>query len=304
MRKVIIDCDPGIDDAFALAHMALDDSVEIVGLCSVHGNSYLKNTTKNLKFAAKQMSLDVPIGLGSADPIIGKAEDTDWHGENGFGGLEAVTDDYFEGEYDYAWDMMYDLVSQAPGEISVVALGPVTNLALTMKKYPDFVELVKDIWIMGGTTLVGNALPNSEYNFYSDPFAAKIVLESSAKCHIIGLNATEQTGMNEEELDGLVDAYAAHFPFLKEMVKHYKHMYDISGFDHYIIHDLAATYAFAQRDAVEFSNPPVDVAVTQGPHYGRLLVDRRPYSDNPQTQYVAEKMDAQKFYDYILQVAH
>ena len=205
-RKIIFDTDPGVDDAMAIFLALASDELEVVGLTTVFGNASLENTTKNaltlLEIADRK---DIPVVAGAHKPMdsayIGPVPHV--HGANGLG--DAITPPVSIAPLPiFVTEWMYTQVSEHPGEITILTVGPLTNLALTLKKYPDLPQLVKDVVVMGGNALVpGNATPAAEANMLNDPEAADLVFGAPWKVTMVGLDVTHQVNLHGHAIDAL-----------------------------------------------------------------------------------------------------
>ncbi|KAL5015916.1 hypothetical protein ScPMuIL_005505, partial [Solemya velum] len=186
-KKLLIDVDTGVDDAHALILALSQPEVEVLGITCVHGNVDLdqvcKNTLRVLKVCGK---MNVPVYRGSAKPILGyQVNASHYHGKDGLGGkADMVEVDAGLVQSEPAVLAMLRLVNHYPGEITLVALAPLTNIALALKIDPDFGKKLKDLTVMGGNIEGrGNVTVSAEFNFGADPEAASIVL-SEMKCKL------------------------------------------------------------------------------------------------------------------------
>lgn len=193
MRKIIIDTDPGIDDAIAiLLALAAKEELEVVALTTVNGNVGVEQVTKNaFKILAMAGRSDIPVYKGNSKPLERENEHCEeFHGDDGLGnyGLEECTGNLQE---ESAADFLVRKVREEKGEITLVPIGPLTNIAEAIQKDPEFVKNVKEVVIMGGAEHGGNMSPHAEFNFWMDPEAAKIVFAAGfEKVTMIGLDAT------------------------------------------------------------------------------------------------------------------
>ena len=189
-RKVIFDTDPGIDDACALALVAASPALELVGITSVFGNAPVGTTTRNALYLRRRYGLAAPVARGAARPLACPPRDFPAfiHGENGLGdfplpGLAETGQD--PADRPHALDAAHFIVEQlraAPGEITLIAVGPLTNLALALDIDPGIASLVAEVVVMGGAFGTagrpGNVSPVAEANIYNDPHAADRVFHS------------------------------------------------------------------------------------------------------------------------------
>lgn len=191
---VIIDCDPGVDDAIALCIASATDQLDVKAMTSVFGNSTLNRTTYNLLTLADYLGIDASIAHGQAAPLGADSYGVSGqiHGSNGLGDfvLEA---DFPTLEQRKAWDVIYDTAKSENGKLQLIALGPLTNIATALKQHPDLPDLIDRIVIMGGSTTGGNQTDYAEFNIYTDPNAAEAVFSSGIDIVMVGLDVTHQT---------------------------------------------------------------------------------------------------------------
>jgi inosine-uridine nucleoside N-ribohydrolase len=206
-QKVFLDCDPGIDDAFAIVFACGHPGLDLCGVTTVAGNVSLARTTANalavLEFAGRP---EVPVAAGSVRPLLRPpVEARQVHGESGLGGAR-LPDAQGRPTDEHAIDLLIDTVGASPGEIALVATGPLTNIALAVRRHPRLVSQVADFVIMGGSASRGNVTPAAEFNIASDPEAAAIVFGAGWRVTMVGLDVTRQaraTGAVQERMRGL-----------------------------------------------------------------------------------------------------
>ena len=195
MKKVIIDCDTGIDDSMALMLALSSKEIDVIGITTVSGNIEVNAATENTFQVLKLMGrVDIPVYKGESMPLKRVYHDaTDTHGKDGLGetfypktGLKAKDG--------HAVDFILDTIKRNPGEITLVALGPLTNIAKAIEKDKNVMSMVKEFIFMGGAAeFHGNCSPVAEYNFWVDPEAADEVIRSGfAKGTMVGLDVTHQ----------------------------------------------------------------------------------------------------------------
>lgn len=199
MKKipVWIDCDTGIDDAVALLVANRLENLEIVGISTVSGNVQLSKTTSNTLKICDLMGESYPVYPGADKPVLRPYQDAgEFHGKDGLGGAE-LPEPSREAEKIPMWDALYEAAKKYPGELCLVTVGPMTNFAIALGKYPQLTELLKVHAFMGGATKGGNCSPCAEYNIYADPEAAQIVCRSGMKLVMFPLDVTHLAYLDE-----------------------------------------------------------------------------------------------------------
>ncbi|MDE0719399.1 MAG: nucleoside hydrolase [Dehalococcoidia bacterium] len=203
--KLIIDTDPGVDDAVAILMALAVPEIKILGLTTVGGNVPLARTTRNaLALLQAACRSDIPVAKGASRPLRGRFKYApQFHGP---GGLSHRLPDPSVGPVTKgAVEFLYDQVTaDEPGEVTVVALGPLTNIAQLLWERPFALEQAKNIIVMGGAVNApGNVTPKAEFNIYSDPVAAEVVIASGLPITLVDLAACRQVGISREQAMGL-----------------------------------------------------------------------------------------------------
>lgn len=197
---VIIDCDPGVDDAAALLIAGQLSVLDIRAITTVAGNVGVEKTTANAIKIRHVMGRDIPIFKGADKPMFRDHVTAEYyHGVDGLGGvaLEAPPTRLSE---EKAWDAIYRIAKACDGELVVIAVGPMTNLGIALAKYNDLSGLIKRIVIMGGAAVGGNITPCAEFNIYVDPEAADMLFTSGIPVYMCGLDVTLKAYLTGEEL--------------------------------------------------------------------------------------------------------
>lgn len=199
--RILLDCDPGIDDAMAIALTLGSPAAELVGITTVAGNVPQSVTTANaLRLTEFYRASQVPVVAGAIHPLTRpNVFAAKVHGEDGLGGapVPAATRSLQPG---FGPDYLIDQLRASPGELTLVAIGPMTNLALALRKEPQITEWVRDVVLMGGSYTRGNVTPAAEFNFYADPEAAAAVFDAPWKPVMIGLDVTLTASVGPEVL--------------------------------------------------------------------------------------------------------
>jgi purine nucleosidase len=189
--KILLDCDPGIDDALAIAFAHGHADIDLVGVTTVAGNVSLDKTTRNALAVTEFVGAgSVPVTPGSPGPLLRPALHAESvHGETGLGGA-VLPEPGRKPREGHAIDYIIDTIAAEPGQVTLVATGPLTNIALAVRREPLLPAWVKDFVIMGGSAGRGNVTPAAEFNIWADPEAAAVVFGAGWTVRMIGLDVT------------------------------------------------------------------------------------------------------------------
>jgi purine nucleosidase len=204
--KIILDCDPGIDDALAITFAHGHPGIELVGITSVAGNVGLAKTTANALAVCEFVGAGgTPVTAGCDGPLLRPPIDArEVHGDSGLGGA-TLPPPAAGPAPGHAIDYIIEEIGAAPGEITLVATGPLTNIALAVKREPRLAGWVRDFVIMGGSSGRGNVTPAAEYNIWADPEAAAAVFRAGWTVTMLGLDVTLRTGATAAVLQRMRD---------------------------------------------------------------------------------------------------
>ncbi len=255
MRKVIFDTDPGVDDAMALRFLTRRPELELIGVTTVHGNGDIDTVTRNALYLKDRFGFAAPVAKGSGVTVLNRQGSPAWHvhGQNALGDIDIpdavrATVDGRRGHR-----MMIDLIRANPHEVTIIAVGPLTNLARLIDKDPEIVRLVQGVVVMGGAFgshgHTGNVSPVAEANIANDPDAAEEVFTAPWPVTIIGLDVTQQVLMDGAYLDCLRNAGGEDGRFLWDVSRSYRAFHQRSRhLDGIFAHDsLAVIYAVAPQ---------------------------------------------------------
>jgi inosine-uridine nucleoside N-ribohydrolase len=219
-RKVIIDTDPGTDDALAIMLALNSPELDVRALTVVPGNV---TAAQGLENALRMVSLanrcDVLVASGAQHPLFQKLITAEfWHGKNGLADVQLPPS---KCKVDVRWgpDLIIEMVHAAPHEITLVPIGPLTNIALAIQKDPSIIPLVKEIILMGGSITGGNVNASSEANIYNDPEAAQIVFQAGWPLTMVGLDVGNKTMLSRKHLDELGKTHGPVNDFIYQVAK-------------------------------------------------------------------------------------
>lgn len=251
MRKVIFDTDPGVDDAMALAFLTMRPELELIGVTTVLGNADIETVTRNALFLKDRLGFKAPVAQGSGVTLLGKHGDyaRHVHGQNALGDvpIPETISSRIDGRRGHR--MMIDLIRSHPGEVTIIAVGRMTNLARALDKDPEIARLVQGVIVMGGAFgtggHTGNVSPVAEANISGDPDAADAVFTAHWPVTIVGLDVTQEVVLDAAFLDRLRDVGGERGKFLYEVSHSYLGFHQRSRkLDGIFAHDtLAVAYA-------------------------------------------------------------
>jgi purine nucleosidase len=242
--RIILDCDPGIDDALAIAFAHGHPGIDLVGVTTVAGNVGLAKTTANALAVCEFIgAAGTPVTAGCAGPLLRPAlEARQVHGDSGLGGA-VLPPPAASPAAGHAIDYIIDTVRTAPGEITLVATGPLTNIALAVRREPRLADWVRGFVIMGGSAGRGNTTPAAEYNIWADPEAAAAVFRAGWTVTMLGLDVTLRTGANAAVLGRMRDLGPLGTELLLPALEQYRSVSESGGPP---VHDVCAVAWVAQ----------------------------------------------------------
>lgn len=203
-RRIILDTDPGVDDAMAIFLALRSPELKVEAVTPVSGNVPLSFTLPNaLRLVEITGRTDVPVAAGADTPLLRRLVTASYvHGENGLAGVDFPAPK-LKPVAETAAEIIRRIVHSNPGEITIVGVGPLTNVATALKSDPDLAPKIKEIVVMGGSLSGGNITPAAEFNFYVDPEAARIVFDSGVPLTMVGLDVTHKVLLNETHIKQL-----------------------------------------------------------------------------------------------------
>lgn len=278
--RVFVDCDPGIDDAVALAYLCAQSAVEIVGIGAVFGNNAVDVTADNaLRLLELYGRPEVPVALGAPGPLVGAfGAASHVHGHNGLGNVELPVPAR-KPVPESAVELLVRTVRAHPGEVDVLALGPHTNLAAALQVEPELPALVRRLVVMGGAVQApGNIEPYSEANIFKDPEAAEMVFAAGFTLDLVGLDVTMETVADAGWLAELAEVPGERAARTWDFLDFYSGFYStILGARQCVMHDPLAAAVLVDPHLVTSSyETPLRVELTGTLTRGMTAADLRP----------------------------
>jgi len=252
--RLFFDGDPGIDDALALLYALKTENVVLEGITTVGGNISLDHTTRNaLRILEITGHPEVPVARGIAKPLLRELKSTgEVHGKDGLGNVSLPNPKIKEKQI-HAVDLIINTIMEYPRQITLVPVGPLSNIAVAILKEPRLKDFVKEVVIMGGAVTVhGNITSEAEFNIYTDPEAAKIVFQSGMPITLVGLDVTMKTLLKAEHLEEIEEVDTPVTRFVGKITRHYMKFYkEVVGVDGCGMHDPLAVAVAMDKSLVE-----------------------------------------------------
>ena len=268
--KLIIDTDPGVDDALAILYAAADPEIELLGLTTVFGNVTVAQATRNALHLVERIGHDVPVAQGAAQPLVLPpfAPSHHVHGPEGFGALAAPLPRGAP-HTESAAEFLCRTVREHPGDVVVCPIGPITNIAAAIEMDPGFATNVREIVVMGGALdAPGNVTPFAEANTYHDPHALDVVLASGAPITMVGLDVTLRVLLTDTDFDLVAASNIANGSFLKDISRFYLDFYRSIGLTGCGLHDPMTLIAARHPELFSGERTPLSVDL-EGPAIGK-----------------------------------
>lgn len=303
-RRVLLDVDPGHDDAIALLLALGHDALDVRAITTVAGNQTLSKVTENAgQILTVADRTDVRLAAGMAEPMVRSGASIgvpEVHGETGLDGpsLPASKVDPIE---DHAIDTITKIARQTE-DLTLVPTGPLSNIGMALRQHPDLVDDIEEIVLMGGAEGPGNYTPSAEYNVLLDPEAADIVFQSQVDVTMIGLDVTRSATASPPDIDRIraLDTAVARTvaDWLTYFQQYHESQFDRDGVP---IHDALAVAYVIEQSLIETTHCRVDVETRSELATGRTVVDTHGATDRPANVRVARKVQRDQFIDLLVE---
>lgn len=300
MKNIIIDCDPGHDDAMAIClALAYKEELNIVGITTVGGNQSIDKVTDNTLKIVELLNEDIEVSKGAPGPLTRELRVApEAHGVTGMDGPILKTPKR-EVVPEFAVQYIAGKLRESKEKMTIVAIGPLTNIALLVRTYPDLLDKIEEISIMGGGISVGNITPAAEFNIYVDPEAAKIVFDSGVPIVMSGLDVTDNAYLLKEEYQMLENGGVAS-KFVSDLLMFYSIYGEEHGYTGSAIHDACAIMYLIKPELFESKMYQVDVSTSEGITRGMTVADTRKQSAGISNAKVLLDVNREKFRDVLL----
>lgn len=265
--SVIVDTDPGVDDALAIM-LAVKSGLDIIGITTTYGNSTVENSTKNALVITELLQADIPVYSGARQPLRGGGRLAQSHGDNGMGGWEAPTRRTAESAD--AVTFLAGALRQSHRPVDIVAIGPLTNVARLLDEYPESAAKIGQLVIMGGVfEQRGNVTEYAEFNAYNDPAAFDIVLNAPIKRVIVPANVCRKVMLSDADLAVASGVLAADVRQLARTYIDYYTQATDGQFDGGVLYDVLAVMYILDKRVFTTCRRGVVVDTCPGPMYGQ-----------------------------------
>ncbi|WP_432559942.1 nucleoside hydrolase [Granulicoccus sp. GXG6511] len=301
MRTIVLDCDPGLDDAVALMLAAADPHIELAAVTTVAGNQTLRKVTDNARRLAGLLGVTAPVAAGCGRPLVRTPAWSTVHGDSGLGGV-TLTNDPVGLDPRHGVDLIIETVlAREAGVVTLVPVGPLTNIAMAVRKEPRIVEHVREVVLMGGGYHAGNRTAVAEFNILTDPEAAAIVFGEPWPVTMVGLDLTWQALATPAVLARIAAVGTAAAELVVAMLGSYGEAYRAHRFtEGPPVHDPCAVAYVIDPTLITTRRAPITVELTGTATLGMTVADFRDPEPDCSTQ-VAVDLDVPRFWDLVIE---
>ncbi len=303
-KHIILDTDPGIDDSLAILLALASPEVALDGISTIHGNASTAQVTRNaLAILELAKASHIPVYKGCDLPLVKESLlSPETHGDTGLG-YATLSEPLIKPQIKHGSDFLIEQIMSRPGEVTLVAIGPLTNVALAIRKEPRIVQNVKEVFIMGGAIKhQGNTTPLAEFNTFVDPHAAHIVFHSGMPITLTPLDVTYQCIFMKEDLERLQRIDSPITKFIADATRFYMEFHDeYQQIDGCVINDPMTLALTFMPEICDYQNLVVDVDVSTGVGLGNTFADFYNYEKKRPNMRVAMGVRPRMFMDLFLE---
>ncbi len=302
-QKIILDCDPGHDDAVALLVAARHPGIELLAVTTVAGNQSVDKTTRNaLKVCALAGLRHIPVARGMDRPLVRLAKHAaDIHGESGMDGPDVPEPD-IEPVASHAVDLLIDLLLNSEGDITLVPTGPLTNIAMAIRRQPAIIPKIRAISLMGGAIGLGNVTPAAEFNIHTDPEAAASVFGCGRPLTVSPLEVTHQALATEEVVARLRNANRRVATFVADLLVFFAETYrNVFGFAAPPLHDPCAVAAVIDPSILKAQMMRVEIETVGAWTVGSTICDVHHVLGKEPNARVGYGLEVERFWELVIE---
>lgn len=301
---VIIDCDPGLDDVIALIMAFANDKLDVKAITVVAGNQTLKKVGDNALKVLSFIDANVPAALGSEFPMVKTLVTAgEVHGEDGIGGVVLPESNLKLSDL-HAIDLIAEILENSDEKVTLIATGPLTNIALFLKRYPELKCKIEKISLMGGSVGFGNITPSAEFNIFIDPEAADIVFKSEIPITMVGLNATQKAIITIDDINNIKSQGGKIAVLVSQMLENLMKYHSLEGFQGCYLHDPVAVCAVTNPEILKTELLHVDIELKGEHTTGMTVVDIYNRLNKNKSAQVALDIDKQAYINLIIEAVN
>jgi inosine-uridine nucleoside N-ribohydrolase len=303
VKPVILDCDPGHDDMVAIILAAANPEIDLLGITTVAGNGTLGRTTRNARATCAMAGIHgVPIAAGAPAPLLGALSTApSVHGESALDGAELPSGDDVPLEPVHAVELTARLLRASAEPVTLIPVGPLTNVALLLRLHPELTDRISEIVVMGGSMGAGNVTPFAEFNIWVDPEAADVVFTSGVAVTLCGLDVTHQALATPAVLERLAALGTPLAATVVDLLGFFRDRYrDIWGLDSPPVHDPVAVARVVDPTIVRCQDAYVAIELHGTHTRGATVCDRYGVVGHAPNAQVATALDAPRFWDLVI----
>jgi Inosine-uridine nucleoside N-ribohydrolase len=302
-KRIILDTDPGVDDALAFLLALASPEIQLEALTTTQGNVTVDKATRNaLSILELGRASHIPVAQGSVLPLVEPLRASAYvHGESGIGNSQ-LPEPGSKPLAKHAVDYLIERVLSEPDQISIFPIGPLTNIAMAIRKEPRFARSVKELVIMGGAILeYGNVTPQAEFNIYVDPHAAHIVFHSEIPITLIPLDVTQKCFLLQKHVDYLMEISSPISRFIRDAMEVYLEASFALGYPGSALHDPLTLATIIAPELLSLKDYYVDVDISGGVSMGKTFADVLNVTKKPANMKVAMNVRGEEFIELFMQ---